>query len=223
MKGGLRNSLKKEIIQAAPQAGFELSEQQLKYLRTVGQVALAITITAGVVAISAVAPNIFGALDEVFGRKQYGSRKSTLEKRAEQLAKSFYYLRRQGFIKLEKHGDLFSIAPTKKALERMRRIKFEILQVTRPKKWNRTWWIVVADIPRAFRGAANMFQKKIKQMQFYPLQRTVWVHPFDPRDEIETVAAHYRVNPFITVMEVKRLDPSDAEILRNFFEKEKLL
>lgn len=217
-------NLKKEITSAAPEAGFEFSEQQLKHLRTVGEIALAITLLAGIVAISTVAPNLFLALDKIFGKKQYGSRKHTLERREEQLTKSFYYMRRQHYITLEKRGNFVFASPTKKGLQRMQKIQFDTLQITRPKKWKEAWWIVLADIPtKQFRIAADMFQKKLKQMSFYPLQRTVWVHPFDPRPEVEAVAAHYRVSPFVTTMEVKHVDQSDEEILRVFFQNKRLI
>ncbi len=217
-------NIKKTIKNAAPIAEFELSGQQMKYLRTAGEVALGITLLAGTITLAALAPNIFSALDKIFGKKQYVSRKNTLKRREEQLAKSFYYLRRQGYIKLKQTGNLLFVSPTKKGLKRMQKIHFNTLQIPKPKKWKKTWWIVLADIPtKQFRIAANMFQKKLKQMKFYPLQRTVWIHPFDPRDEVEAVAMHYRLNPFVTTMEVSHIDQSDRETLENFFQKNEII
>lgn len=216
--------IKKEINSAAPRPGFELTEEQMERLRRVGEVALGITIVAGVAAVSVVAPNIFTALDKIFGKKEYGTRKDTLAKRREQLTKSFYYMRRQGYIKIEKRGELLIVQPTEKGQRRLAKLQFENLLVRRPRLWKGTWWLVLADIPsKPFRIAADMFQKKLKQMDFYPLQRTAWVHPFDPREEVESVAAHYRINPFVTTMEVKRLDESDEEALRDFFQKKRLI
>jgi hypothetical protein len=223
MKQTLLN-IKNEISKTAPEPEFELSEAQIERLRKVGEVALAVSMVAGVAALSVVAPNIFVALDKIFGKKQYGSRKSTLERRQEQLTKSFYYLRRQGYINLEKRGELLFVAPTKKGLKRLDRLRFDTLAVKKPRKWAGTWWLVIADVPsKQFRVAADMFQKKLKQMDFYPLQRTVWVHPFDPRRELEDVAAYYSLNPFITMMEVCRLDESDESNLKKFFQEKRLL
>jgi hypothetical protein len=215
--------IKSEIEKTAPKPGFELSEQQMKLLKTVGEVALAATILGGVVALSAIAPNIFSALDKIFGKKQHGSRKNTLEKREEQLAKQFYYMRRQGYIQIEKRGELLVVTPTKRGRQRLAKLKFQTLYVKKPRKWKKTWWLVTADIPKELRVAANYFQKKLKQMDFYPFQRTVWVHPFDPREEIESVAAHYRVSPFVTVMEIKQFERSDNDVLENFFGKKGLI
>lgn len=216
--------IRHEIKNAAPKAGFELSEEQKDRLKTVAAAALVVIAAAGVVALSAVAPNIFVALDKIFGKKQYGSRKDTLTRRQEQLAKSFYYMRRQGYISIEKKGGYLMVHPTEKALKRLAVLRFDNLLIPKPKTWNGTWWVVLADIPsKLYRGAANMFQKKLRQMHFYPLQRTVWIHPFDPRNEVEDVAAHYRISAFVTIMEVKRLDDSDRELLEKFFQKKELI
>jgi len=217
-------NLKKEISGASPRPGFELTEEQMERLRRVGEVALGVTIIAGITAVSMVAPNIFTALDKIFGKKQYGTRKNTLARREEQILKSFYYMRRQGYIKIEKKGELLIVHPTEQGQRRLAKLQFENLSVKRPRSWQGLWWLVLADIPsKQFRAAADMFQKKLKQMDFYPLQRTAWVYPFDPRTEVEAVAAHYRINPFVTTMEVKRLDKSDEEILRDFFRKRGLI
>ena len=216
--------LKKEISGAMPRTGFELTEEQMERLRRVGEVALGVTIIAGIAAVSIVAPNIFVALDKIFGKKQYGTRKNTLARREEQLTKSFYYMRRQGYIKIKKRGDLLIAHPTEKGRRRLAKLQFKNLSVRRPRSWQGLWWLVLADIPsKQFRAAADMFQKKLKRMDFYPLQRTAWVYPFDPRTEVEAVAAHYRINPFVTIMGVKRLDKSDEEVLRDFFRERGLI
>ncbi|MDP3994003.1 MAG: hypothetical protein U1C57_00190 [Candidatus Doudnabacteria bacterium] len=221
---GQTYDLKKEISGAAPRPGFELTEAQMERLRRVGEVALGVSVIAGTAAVSVVAPNIFSALDKIFGKKQYGTRRNTLARREEQVIKSFYYMRRQGYIKIKKRGDLLIVHPMELGQRRLVKLKFENLSVRRPRSWQGLWWLVLADIPsKQFRAAADMFQKKLKQMDFYPLQRTAWVYPFDPRTEVEAVAAHYRISPFVTTMEVKRLDKSDEEVLRDFFREKGLI
>lgn len=211
-------SIGKIIEESAPRPGFEFSENQIAYLRTVSHITLAVTMFAGFVALTTVAPNIFVALDKIFGKKQYGTKRDTLERRKQQLKRSFYYLRDQGYIDIQKRGDLIYISPTSKGQRHMNKIAFKNLRVKTPKKWEKTWWIVLADIPsKQFRHRAYYFQKKLKAIGLYPLQRTAWIHPFDLREEVEAVAVHYKLNPFITVMGVNRLDPSDEKDLRKYF------
>jgi DNA-binding transcriptional regulator PaaX len=97
-------------------------------------------------------------------------------------------------------------------------MSFDHLSITRPKVWNRHWWVVLADIPsKDFRVQADMFRKKLKNMEFYPLQRTVWIHPFDPRDEIDFVSVHYGIERFVTVLEATTLHADDRERLEKYF------
>jgi hypothetical protein len=220
MNKNLPLDLSKTIETSAPAVGFEFSENQIARMRTVGEVTLALSILAGTITLTVLAPNIFLALDKLFGKKQHGSKKVTLEKRKQQLKRSFYYLRDQDYIEIKKENGFISVSPTKKGKRRMNKIAFRNLKINKPKKWSGSWWVVLADIPsKKFRHQAYYFQKKLKAMGLYPLQRTVWVHPFDPREEVESSAAHFRINPFITIMEVKRLDPNDEENLKNHFHK----
>lgn len=55
-------------------------------------------------------------------------------------------------------------------------------------------------------------------MKFYPLQRTLWLYPYDPRLEIEFLIQHYGIERFVTVMEVNRLDRDDERVLKAYFE-----
>lgn len=75
----------------------------------------------------------------------------------------------------------------------------------------------MADIPKEYKNAADNFRRKLRQMKFYPLQRTVWLYPFDPRVEVDFVSTFLRVERFVTTMKVTKLEQSDAKILTDYF------
>jgi len=49
------------------------------------------------------------------------------------------------------------------------------------------------------------------------------MYPFDPRREIDYVSTYYRINGFVTVMEVARVDPSDKKVLVKHFREAGIL
>jgi len=102
-------------------------------------------------------------------------------------------------------------------------MNFEDLQIRVEKSWNSHWWVVVSDVPKEFRYQADRFREKLKKMKLYPLQRTVWVFPFDPRDEIDFVSAYFGLDRYVTVMEVLKLDPADGQLIREYFEDNDIL
>lgn len=210
-----------------PAPGFELSERQLKILKTTSQVLLALAIGVGTVSMMVFAPNTFQILDklpwadDVFGpKKPRGKRLKVQEKK---IRKAFYYLKSKGYIKLIPQSDDFLMKVTQKGRKFEKRMRFAGLKVNIPNKWDGEWWVVVADIPTPYKSRADMFREKLKEMKFFGLQRTVWLYPFDPREAIDFASAYLNIDRFVTVMHVKKLDPDDEKVVKKFFKKEKVI
>jgi len=209
------------ISQARPKAGFELSEKQLNILRNTSQVLLALGILAGAVTLTVLAPNAFQMLDKLpWSKKAFGPvkpRRERLEKQGEKIDKALYYLKSKKYIELIAQGNDFLLKVTRKGRVLEKRLNLADLRVDHSKKWNEEWWVVIADIPTLYKSRADAFRIKLKELGFYPLQRTVWVFPFDPRDEIEFVSTHLYIDRFVTTMRVSELDPADEAVLKKFF------
>ena len=76
----------------------------------------------------------------------------------------------------------------------------------------------MADIPsKTHRIAADMLRHKLKKIGFYPLQRTVWVHPYNPTKELNELTEYYDLGKFVTILEAKRIDAEDEKKLLNYF------
>ena len=203
----------------APKQLFELTDAQVKVIGNVAQAVLAVTALAGAVVLSAVAPNIFQLLDKVPWRKKtYSKWNSRRKDQQEKIAKSFYYLKKRGYVELKNSEKGFTVTITEKGREKIKLMQFKSMAIPAKGKWNNHWWLVLADVPSdPFRTYADAFRKKIKTLGFYPLQRTVWVYPFDPRDEVDFISAYYKIDRFVTIMEVVSLDPQDLKKLKGFF------
>lgn len=87
--------------------------------------------------------------------------------------------------------------------------------VHKPKKWDGKWWIVAFDIPEAKRQARNAIRHKLKAMDFFPIQKSLFVYPFPCRDEIEALAAQFDALDNIHIFRVE--DISISEILKTKF------
>ena len=222
MESYFRPRIANSIKRGAPKKRFELSEKQIKQLRTIGDIVLTLGTFGRDVALSVLAPNIFNALgDVVWARTTYRNRDTKWRDQQRKITKTFYYLKSKKYIELIPKGDDFIMKITKKGRKKIKEIQFANLQVTPSDKWNGHWWLVLADVPsKTYRQLADQFREKLKAMKFYSLQRTVWVFPFDPRDEVDGVAARYGIDHFVTTMEVVTLEEDDEKVLRgHFFEK----
>ena len=201
----------------------KISAAQMEKLRSAGSIVLALIGAAGIVALSAVAPNMFVAIDKLFIRGNVGKSLSKKE-RDRKLAKIFYYMKRSRYIVMKPTGKDFKIFLTKLGERKYQKLNFQTLQIQKPEKWDRKWWQVAADIPtKKHKRGADLLRQKLKDMGFYPLQRTLWFYPYDPRPEIEFIISQFRIGRFVTVMEVSRLDLDDNERIKNFFIQEGIL
>jgi len=98
---------------------------------------------------------------------------------------TFYNLRRQGLIEIQRKNHQIYISLTEKGREKAGWLQIDGLKIKKPKKWDGKWRLVIFDISQLKKLYREAFRGKLKELGFYPLQKSVWVHPFDCQAEIE--------------------------------------
>jgi hypothetical protein len=193
------------------------SETEIKAFKTVSNIVLAATAVGGVVLLSTVAPNLISAIGTLFKYSKKWSNKSNTEK-SKKLVQTIYYLKKSGLIKLTPSKEGLEISLSDKGRVRFKEISFNAIGVKKQKDWDGKWWLVAADVPtHTHRQGADKFRRKLKNMGFRSLQRTLWIYPYDPRQEIQYIAEYFGINQFITVMEISRLDLEDSNKLKQYY------
>lgn len=221
MKQYIKPQIARSIKLAIPKKRFELTERQIETLKNVSEVVLVVGMLAGTLALMVIAPNCFKILDKMpWAKKTYRSRDTKRRDQSHKITKSLYYLKSKGYIELVPGKDDFLMKITRKGRKKIQKMKFADLRVMQKSSWNKHWWIVIADVPKDYRHREDRFREKLKEMKFYPLQRTVWIYPFDPRDEIDFVSAYYQIERFVTTMEVLWMDPADEKVLKAYFREQ---
>lgn len=132
---------------------------------------------AGGVAIAATSP--------YFGLNLWRSFKWRRKYKRKKVSDVFYRLRRRGCVEIKKKGHQIYIALTERGRKEAGWLQIDALKIKKPKTWDRKWRIVIFDISQLKKLYRETFRGKLKELGFYPLQKSVWIHPFDCRDEIE--------------------------------------
>ncbi|MCL5666481.1 MAG: hypothetical protein M1383_01800 [Patescibacteria group bacterium] len=224
MPYGNQITLGTAVAQSLPDKRIiKLSQKQMQTLKTATEVTLAVVAAAGVVSVSVVAPNLFSAMGHFLpkGKKYSGY---SHKQKAKKVAETFYYLKRTGLVRFRQSGTDWLLSLTDLGRRRLPKLEVDSLSVTKPKKWDGSWWVVAADIPtKDCRQGADLLRRKLKQLGFYPLQRTLWLYPFDPRREIEFISQAFGIARFVTVMKIAELDTQDLAVLKPYFKKLNLL
>lgn len=76
----------------------------------------------------------------------------------------------------------------------VRQYNLEDIKLTKPARWDGQWRILIYDIPADQRRASNAFREKLKQLGLFPLQRSVWVSPYECLPEIEFLASVFEID-----------------------------
>jgi len=98
---------------------------------------------------------------------------------------TFYNLRKYGFVKIKKRNHQIYVSLTEKGKKKAGMFQIDSLKIKKPKKWDRKWRLVIFDISELKKIYREAFRGKLKELGFYPLQDSVWIHPFDCQAEIE--------------------------------------
>jgi len=202
------------IQKAAPEPKLELTQSQIDRLKTTADVVLAIAGVAGLVLVSAVAPNALQVFKSI--AKKTNQRGSSKE-RQKKLVRSFYYLKDKNYIRLEPNKKDIEIHFTDKGKRKLKELRLNLLQIKKPLYWDRKFWQVAADIPIQHRRGADALRAKLKEIGFYSLQRTLWFYPYDPRKEIDLLVREYSIGQFVTVMKIAKLEYADHKTLSDYF------
>ena len=190
--------------------------------RDIAQTTLLLIGTAGIIGMAFTMPNSLKLLAP-FMRKRYKRALRSTEQRGK-MAQSYYYLKRSGQIQIIESDAGLVVRLTEKGKSRFQKLMSGVHSIPAPTTWPGTWCLVAADIPtKEYKTAADMLRRKLRGLHFYPLQRTLWIHPFNPKQELEQISTQYHIGQFLTLMEVKRLDKQDEQVLKQYFQEKHIL
>lgn len=207
----------KPIYFENPSLSQEMKAQVQKYITnhpiasSAASAVMAAAIMGGVLTVSAVAP---GAL-LLIGKHMSEARKERQE-RYRRLWINFHSLRKRGvfeFVRETPDGGLV-YRFTKDGRKMTRKFLLETLEISHPKRWDGKWRIVIFDIPERYKKARHSLWGKLKELNFYPLQKSVWVHPFPCEHEIQFLKNVFNIEPFVEIFTV--VDMASSKTVRHF-------
>ena len=130
--------------------------------------------------------------------------KSTRDRR--RLRQSIQNLKKQKAVKIYKKNGEEVVGITQKGKRQALKYEFEDLEVPIPKKWDKLWRVVIFDIPEKHKQARDALNLKLKKIGFYPLQKSVFIFPYECRGEIGIIGKFFDVRKFINFFVIKEAE-----------------
>ncbi len=119
-----------------------------------------------------------------------------LDKRGRKLkdARVMYHMRRRNLVEYRRRPDgTFELQITKQGLRREQKLKLDTLSIRRPDKWDRKWRLVLFDIPEVNRRSRTALSTKLRELKFFQLQKSAWLHPFPCGGELDIIKKIYAI------------------------------
>lgn len=129
---------------------------------------------------------------------------------------TFYNLKRQGLIEIKRERNQIYISLTKDGKRKAGIFQINNFKIKRSKKWNKKWSVVIFDIAQLKKFYREAFRGKLKELGFYPLQKSIWVHPFNCQTEIELLRDFFGLSENEVRLIIAE-DIGDDKKLKNFF------
>lgn len=82
----------------------------------------------------------------------------------------------------------------------------ENMKIQKPKQWDKKWRIVLFDIPDKIKKVREALRNHLKNLGFYEFQESVFVHPYDCKDEIDYLIEFYDIRRFVRFIIAESLD-----------------
>lgn len=131
------------------------------------------------------------------------------------LRQTVHYMKQRGLIAYETRDYQNGIRLTPKGKEKLAKTSLDDLAIPRPDTWDEKWRLVFFDIPEDLKHRRNLLSRRLRWLGFQQLQKSIWIHPFPCRTELEALTEHIGVRKFVTYVEISQID-GDAQLRRRF-------
>lgn len=170
---------------------MRISEKQKEVLKAIG--------SCIVLASAIVAPNIIQILKPITAKKRY-QYKQIIKKLSD---RKIIYL----------SGE--EIELTKRGKDLLKKIEIDDVAIKKPNSWDGVWHLVCYDIPEDKKHERDYFRKKISDLGFKVIQDSLWVLPYDCKEEIAVISQSLGISPHVAYLNTDYL-PQQEKLVRYF-------
>ncbi len=148
----------------------------------------------GIISVGLIAPNVLGVLQKL-GVVPTARQKDSI--RAARIR-----LIQKGLLKWE--GKKLRL--TEAGEKRLRYLSLQNYQMSKPKKWDERWRVLIFDIPEKRKGLREKIRSMLVMVGFVRLQDSVWIYPYDCEDLITLLKADFKIGKDMLYMIVDTLE-----------------
>lgn len=110
-------------------------------------------------------------------------------------------------VRYEKKNDgSIEIVLTQEGKQMALRYKLDELSIKTPQRWDQKWRVILFDIPEKKKRLRDTLRFRLQQLGLIELQKSVFVHPYECKNEIDFVIELYNARSFVRFIEADHID-----------------
>lgn len=129
---------------------------------------------------------------------------------------TFHRLEKSGCIEITERNHQIYVHLTEEGRKMAGWLQIDALKIGKPHKWDKKWRMVIFDIAHLKKKYRDAFRGKLKELGFYPLQKSVWVHPYKCKDEVDLLRDFFGLTKNEVQLIVTEDIEQDEHILKHF-------
>jgi hypothetical protein len=170
-----------------------------------------IALGSGVLIVSLAAPKLGTKMAKYLMRYM---RKRSID--AHHLIRDLKNLQNRNMIRYQElESGKVKITITKQGKQKVLLSRVEGIQLKKSIEWDKQWRLVMFDIPDVYKKASEALRIKLNQMQFYPIQKSVFITPYPCEEEIDFIGSFFNIRNYILLLYVSHFE--GEEKLKSYF------
>lgn len=121
------------------------------------------------------------------------------------LRRNLRRLQDQKIVEIVNNNGQEIIRLTRKGHTKYLKFKLEELSL-KGKSWDGKWRLVIYDINKLRKSAQENFRRVLKQINFFPLQKSVYLTPYKCSEEIEYLREYFNLSKEVLLLEISKLE-----------------
>ena len=171
----------------------------------INKAVIAVVAAAGLVAVAAVAPNAVALFAKI----------GTLSQQRRQARTALGRMIQKGYLSVEERGGEKCVRLTEKGERFAALMNDGALAPRKPTRWDGKWRIVMYDLREPAKTLRARMRELLLGFGFYPLQKSVWVYPYDSEDFIGILKHELRLGGNVIYVIADEIE-SDESLRRHF-------
>ena len=115
------------------------------------------------------------------------------------------YISKMIDFRVGKDGTVLTLL-TDKGKKRILKYDIDKIEIKKPSSWDKLWRLVIFDIPEDKNLGRKALAAKLKELGFYPMQKSVFIYPYECKDEIDFITEIFELAPYVRFLRVKDTD-----------------